>query len=276
MADTLTGLATDSDDESSDKKLLARFKQEIKFYESKAGTWEKRVKKIVRRYKDERSPRENDNARYNILWSNIQLLMPALFAKNPTANIERRNRTKDDLGRVTSQVLEKSITFFIDDKFFDCMKQDVLDLLLPGRGAAWVRYEPKFETGAPEDGEEITEDSEPQEYLADEKVCWDYVHMEDFGHSWGRVWDEVDIVWRRVPMAKDEMKKRFRDIDIDDIPLDYSLLDSKDAKVDQVQKKATVYELWNKTTNKVYWLHKEYEEGFLDQQEQYRCWRHHQ
>ena len=265
MSENLEGLPEEqSDDELSEKQLLKRFKQEIKFYESKADPWTRRVKKIVKRYKDERSPRENDNAKYNILWSNIQLLQPALFAKNPVPNIERRNRTKDDLGRVTSQVLERSIDFFVDDKFFDCNKQAVLDLLLPGRGTVWVRYEPKFETAQPEDDEQITEDAEDQEYLADEKVCWDFVHMSDFGHSWGRVWDEVDIVWRKVPMTKPEMRARFTDIDVEDIPLDYSELDGKDQKVDQVQKKAVIYELWDKNTNKAYWLNTKYAEGFLD------------
>lgn len=264
----LTTEADMSDEELDDKKLLARFKQEIKFYETKAGPWERKTNKIVRRYKDERSPRENDNARYNILYSNVQLLLPALYAKKPVANIARRNRIKDDLGRVTAEVLERSISFFIDDKFDDVMRNTVLDLLLAGRGTMWVRYEPKFEIVSPEPVQ-ITDDAEDEAYeqLADEKTCWDYVHMKDFGHSWGRVWDEVDMVWRCVPMDKHEIKERFKDIDVDDIPMDYSELDSKDSKVSQIQKKANIYELWDKSTNKAYWLHMGYDDGFLDVKE---------
>ena len=266
----LDGLVTgdDIDESVSDRKLLAKFKQEIKFYETKTQSWEKKTKKIVRRYKDERSPRENDNARFNILWSNTQLLLPALYAKKPVANIERRNRIQDDLGRIVSTILERCVSYFVNDKFDDATRWAVLDLLLCGRGVLWVRYEPKFET-AQQEPEQITDDAESEEYemLSDENVCWDYVHMEDFGHSWGRVWDEVDMVWRKVPMDKEELEERFPDIDVDKIPMNYSELDSKDVKVDQVNKKAVIYELWNKTSNKVYWLHTEYKEGFLDQQD---------
>lgn len=260
------------DDDPQDKddlKLLAKIKQEIAFYDTKAGPWQRKIKKIVRRYKDERNNRnDNDNARFNILWSNTELLKPALYAKKPTPNIERRNRIKDDLGRTTATVLERCIGFYINESFDITTRQCVIDLLLPGRGTAWVRYEPKFEMVHPE-GQEITDDVETESYemLSDEQLCWDYVHVDDFGHSWGRVWEEVDIGWRKVYLDKQEIKERFGEEIAAALPLDYSPQDLKDSKVETVTKKSTIYECWHKGKNKVFWLHKDYEEGFLDEKD---------
>ena len=37
----------------------------------------------------------------------------------------------------------------------------------------------------------------------------DYVHWQDFGHTWAKTWQEVRAVWRIVPMSRKELIKRF-------------------------------------------------------------------
>lgn len=113
---------------------VARWVTEIKLYEKESQKWVERSKKIIRRYKDERSPSDVKN-RFNVLWSNIQTLQPALYAKNPKPSIERRFKDADDLGRVASDVLERSVAYFVDESpFGNAMRQAVLDRLLCGRG----------------------------------------------------------------------------------------------------------------------------------------------
>lgn len=278
-----------SDDEDDLKEVLGqrraqkRWVQEINFYEKKAVSWENKGKKILRRYKDERSPREIRNPRFNILWSNIQTLMPALYAKKPKPDIERRFRDKDDLGRVSSQVLERSVTYFTNEQFDQAMRQAVFDRLLPGRGTVWVRYEPHFKDAEVEgndeikdEGTQITDDvdtygesesqeaAEPQQIVEDEVVCWDYVHWQDFGHTFGRTWEEVDAPWRKVYLTRKELVARFGEEIGEKITLDYAPEDLKDVKYDEVEKKATIYEIWCKSEKKVYWIHKSYEVGPLD------------
>lgn len=273
----------------SSKKALKRWVQEIKYYESRARAWESKGKKIIRRYKDIRSPREAMPARFNILWSNIQTMLPCLYSRTPKPDIERRFRDKDDVGRVTSQVLERSITFFINEEFNSTIKQAILDRLLPGRGTVWVRYEPHFKDVTVDENEEVADDgyqitddvdsygqtsseadagagAEGYQEVDDEDVCWDYVHWEDFGHTYGRTWDEVDAGWRKVYMSREELVDRFGDQG-QDVPLDYSPTDVKDAKIDETIKKATIYEIWCKSEKKAYWLHKDYEQGILDEQD---------
>lgn len=269
-----------------------RWNQEIKFYSTKAEKWEEKAKKILRRYKDDRSPREQKVPRYNILWSNIQTLWPALYSRKPKPDIERRFRDKDDLGRYSSMVLERSISYFMNEEFDTAVRQAVFDRLLPGRGTLWVRYEPHFKDAdenesVEDEGEEITDnvesysqsksnsadkpdmedEAEAVEEVDNEDICWDYVHWQDFGHTFGRTWQEVDAVWRKVYLTRKELIARFGEDIGEKVTLDYSPHDLKDNKYDEVEKKATVYEIWCKSDKKVYWVHKDYQLGPLDEQD---------
>lgn len=269
-----------------DAKKVKRWVQEIKFYETKSQQWTEKGRKILRRYKDDRSPREQKVPRFNILWSVVKSSIPALFSQNPKPDIERRFRDKDDLGRISSIVLERAITYFVNKSFKAAVKQAVLDRLLPGRGLVWARYEPKFKDASEnenekvaEDGEEITDDIEMDqdamgdhadgltEEVSGEQICWDYVHWQDFGHTFGRTWEEVDAPWRKVYLTREELIERFGEEIGEKVTLDYSPHDLKDNKYDEVQKKATIYEIWCKSERKVFWIHKDYASAPLDEQD---------
>lgn len=232
---------------------VARWVAEIRLYEREAGTWETRSKKIVKRYKDERGTNDR-KFRFNILWSNVQTLSPALFANNPKPNVERRFQDDDDTGRIASEVIERCCSYFMDEKYFDCTQQAVLDRLLCGRGTLWMRYNPQF--GPTPD---LTDDEEeaPQEpELYGEEVCSDYVHWQDFGCTWARTWEEVRAVWRRVFMTREEMIQRFGDKG-KTVPLDHKPEKLNDTKVSETAKKATIYEIWDKPGKTAIFIHKD-------------------
>lgn len=258
----------------------ARWITEIMLYEKESRPWTDKSKKILRRYKDERNAANASSiSRFNILWSNVQTLAPALYATNPKPDIERRFKDKDDVGKFASQVLERSTSYFINtDLFAACMNQGVVDRLLPGRGTAWVRYVPHFKDTALQgndevmgEGTQITEDvyseeekpstaEEPSEVPQEidyEEVCPDYVHWEDYGHTLGRTWEEVRAVWRKVYLDRDELVERFGKELGAKISLDYSPEDLADQKITEDLKKATIYEIWDKPSKKAIWLHKD-------------------
>jgi hypothetical protein len=230
---------------------------EIDTYEQQFGPWEKRGKKIVDRFTDERNDLVKKSSRFNILWSNIQTLHPAIYANPPTPNIDRRFDTDDDLGRYSALVLERAASYYVKNDMFDrVMKQATLDRLLPGRGVAWVRYCPVFEEKL-----QITDDEEDKEHedvtdLVSEDVIPDYVHWRDFGHTWARTWQEVRGVWRRVPMTRAELVKRFGQEKGNSIPLDAKIL-GKNGEDTKSGKKANIYEIWDKAKKQVIWLHKD-------------------
>ena len=247
--------------------------KDIMGYERQYKRWEARVDRIVKKYKDDSRYDRNPNARFNILWSNVQTIQPAIFARLPRPDVSRRFRDNDPIGRVASMMLERALEFEIEHygDYKSAMTNSVLDRLLGGRGVAWVRYEPHFaaEEGEPDDGLEVTEDSdeaetegateiESQERIEYECAPVDYVHWKEFGHSPGaRTWEEVTAVWRKVYMTRPALVERFGEDLGYKIPLDTKPADDKNSykPMDGIYE-AVVYEYWCKESGKVYWISK--------------------
>src|SRR5690349_24065531 len=89
------------------------WKDEIDLYERTFDKWAKRGKKIYKRYKDVRTPREDAVTRFNILWSNVQTRLPALYARDPKPEVERRFKDRDPIGRTVAEILERSLDYTI-------------------------------------------------------------------------------------------------------------------------------------------------------------------
>jgi hypothetical protein len=118
-------------------KDATKWLQVISTYDNEFKKWEARTSKIVRRYRDDnRSQSNNDTSRFNILWSNIQTLVPAVYAKMPKAVAKRRFGDNDQVGRVASQIIERALDFEIEHypDFRAAMKYAVYDRFLGGRG----------------------------------------------------------------------------------------------------------------------------------------------
>lgn len=258
------------DSELTNLDLLNRYKMEIQLYDKDYKPWETRSTKIIKRYKDERAATQTNPTRFNILYSNVQTLFPAAYGHDPKPDIQRRFKDDDVLGRVTSDVLERCTDFQVNSKFSDAVKHALQDRLLPGRGVTWARYEPHFRDAQfkATDGQ-ITDniypesEEEPTQEVYYEEVCHDYVHWKDFGHNVARVWDEVYCGWRKVYLTKDELTDRFGKEIADKCPMDYSPRGLNDEKQNEVMKKSTIYELWDKSREKVNWIHKDLDQ-FLD------------
>jgi hypothetical protein len=239
-------------DLSTVSPVVSRWVAEIECYEREFTSWEKRSKKIIDRYTDERDQGTEKIARFNVLYSNVQTLHPAIYANPPSPNVDRRFDSDDDLGRYSALVLERAVSYYVKNDMFDkVMKQATLDRLLPGRGVAWVRYVPVFE-----DAPQITDDeTEADTYLVTEDVVPDYVHWCDFGHTWARTWQEVRAVWRRVYMTRADCVKRFGEDIGNQIPMDASVKGKKGNTVKEGNV-ACVYEIWDKAKKQVIWIHK--------------------
>ena len=246
-------------------------------YERSFKRWEARVDRIVKKYKDDSRYDRNPNARFNILWSNVQTIQPAIFARLPRPDVSRRFRDNDPIGRVASMMLERALEFELEHygDYKSAMNNSVLDRLLGGRGVSWVRYEPHIvgeesgeADGAPEDGFSVTEDTdeaeteggmenESEERIEYECCPVDYVHWKDFGHTVARTWEEVTAVWRKVYMSRPALVERFGEELGYKIPLDTKPDDLKQSyKSDDGVYEALVYEIWDKTTGKVLWISK--------------------
>jgi hypothetical protein len=224
---------------SSVDPTYTRYAAEIELYEKEFRAWETRGKKILKLYKDADNA-QGRKKRFNVLWSNVQTLQPALYARDPQPVAERRFKDADPVGRAASEVLERCLSFTIDAEGYGAvMRQNVSDRLLPGRGVHWWRYE-----------SEVEEDE-----LKRERVIPDYVYWEDFGHNIARGWAEVTIVWRKVYMSRAKLVKRFGTIG-SSIPLDHTPKGLKDEKVGEDIKKACIYWIVDSETGEHIFLSK--------------------
>jgi len=60
---------------------------EIAQYDRAFKKWEGRAEKIVKRYRDDSRSQNNPTSRFNILWSNVQTVTPAIFARLPKPDV---------------------------------------------------------------------------------------------------------------------------------------------------------------------------------------------
>jgi hypothetical protein len=235
---------------------------ELKLAKREDEKFIERGDKIIRRYRDDRKNFTTYGKRFNILWSNIQTMMPALYGKTPRAEVSRRWKDSDPIGRTASVIIERCLQYEIDKGDFDAsMRLAILDRLLPGRGTVWVRFEEK-ELAQPVDalpgiegGEAQVMPNAPYKY---ECTPVDYVFWKDVRYSPARCWDEVTWIARRVYMSQEDGIKRFGE-DFKQVPLTHEPVGHLEMEKMGVEglddmKKAVVWEIWSKTTKQVFWV----------------------
>ncbi|NDH86120.1 hypothetical protein EBY67_03575 [bacterium] len=83
-------------------------------YERAFKKWEGRADKILKRYRDDSRTQNNPNARFNILYSNVQTITPAIFARLPRPDVTRRFKDNDPIGRVACTMLERALEYELE------------------------------------------------------------------------------------------------------------------------------------------------------------------
>lgn len=236
--------------------------EEIEAYEREYQAWEKRGESIVSKYRDEKT--ESTSAeiiqrKFNILWANTEVLAPTLYARLPRVEVERRFKDRDPVGRSASIVAERLGSYVLETTHTnEVLKATVLDMLLPGRGTAWVKYEAEM-TQQPVTGPDGQPMLDPkgkpmtQPVKSSEKIEPIYIDWKDFGHQAKRNWQEVDMIWRRVFMTRTELVKRFGEELAAKIALDRRPTDRAN-NVEEIKDKATIYEVWDRARRKVCWV----------------------
>lgn len=238
------------------EELARKWCAEIKAAEKAQKKWVDRGQKIEKIFADERDMNTARARRFNILYSNVETLRPAVYMQTPRAKAVRRYRDRDPVARLASMLLERCMQTACELYDFDGgMEQAVRDRLLPGRGVLWVSYDP----GIVGEGEE--------QALAYENAVSSYVPWQDFLHSVARTWDEVRWVARRffktrselaqwlleAGLAKDERSaKKAAKL----IQLDYTQegKEKTDEGLDDERGKAQIWEVHDKTSGQVIYV----------------------
>jgi hypothetical protein len=251
----------------------------------------KRGHKIEARYRDERNKADEDQRRkYNALWSNVEILKPAIYGRTPLPLAERKFGDKDPIARGAAQILERALRNEIEIcGFNEAMCQAVNDYLLPGRGTVWVRYEPQISAGVslgnedsidmkdsegelePDFEEEVANNEHPEDTKLEEtndavvreSTPVDYIHWEDFliFPTNARTWAEVVAVGKRVYLTFEQMRDRFSKAIAKEIPLQKDERQKERFENSQAENevKGEIFEIWNKQDRTVYWVAEGYD-----------------
>ena len=259
------GLEEPDDAGPGPEGVVARWLMELDLASKEERWWREQASDTISRYRDERDSSKVNQAagryaggfRFNVLYSNIQTICPALYSHSPAPDVRRRYRDRDDVGRICSDILERALSYTLDDKdgLDRYMKLAVKDTQLTGRGVTRVKYEAAFAQdeklgsfdGGPDRDYEVVER---------EEVVFEHVHWSDFRRGPGRIWNEVEWVAFRHTFTKQELFENFGDT-AKDIPLDYApagVDGDDDSVVNDTFKRAVVWEIWDKATREVLFI----------------------
>lgn len=240
----------DLDKAAKDEAALAkRWIAEIQAAEKAQSKWVERCKKIEKIYADERDTRSDRARKFNVLWSNVETLRPAVYMQTPKAKAVRRYKDSDPEARFGALLIERGVETSCELYDFDhAMDQAVRDRLVVGRGQAWVFYQPNI-VGEGQD-----------QALAYEDVQADYVPWPDFLHSVSRTWTEVWWVGRWFYKSRAELRMWMEERGLDPrkaavVAMDVSPEgDKTDEGLKDERARARILEVWNKRDGEVLYV----------------------
>lgn len=256
---------------------VRRWLKELDLAEKTEKKWREQGDKIWKRYRGTARRRNS----FNILWSNTEVLAPALFNTPPSPDVRRRYRDADPVGKAVSQLLERCLEFQTDTEgFMSCIKADVLDAILPGRGVSRVKYVPSMAPAVPPspapeagEGEQTNLTPEGDEIVAWEQAELEHVQWDDFRRGPGKTWAEVQWVAFRHRMNRTELEQLVAGPDSTDearaavksMPVD----DCADEQIDKDEELKTVFgtvevwEMWCKEYRKIKYVSNAWRGGCL-------------
>lgn len=205
---------------------------------------------------------------FNILHSNVETLVPALYNSTPTPDARPRNNRKDELARKASTLLEESLNYQVDTQDFDEKILDsIYDSEIAGRGICRVRYNPVI---AP------NPDEQTGEQIAFEETILECVPWQKFRRGPADSWDQLPWIGFEHSFSRDQLIELIVDKDEEDlekkeaslklakaIPLDETTVGDKDGSREGVFKTARVWEVWDKETRTIIHIAPSYEESLL-------------
>lgn len=241
-----------ADDKKADPAATwKKWERELNAADEHEKTHKDRARKIVKRFRDERDANECDVTRFNILYSNTEVLKGALYQRTPIPEVRRRYGDKDPVGKAASEVLDRCLTYSVDSYDFDgTMKAVVEDSLLPGRGVARVKYVPQMEM------------VEGVEQVVYEEVKCEYQDWEFFRYSPAKRWEKVRWTAFGDLLTREDLVSQFGEIGRE-VKLDWSPENAKGDDVSEVLKRALVWSIWNKTDRTLYVWASGYNKGCL-------------
>lgn len=176
--------------------------------------------------------------RYDLFWSSIEVLKPAIYAKPPAVVVKPRYSDANATDKMTAEMLERVINSeFERGHINEAMLMVRDDMALLNRGVLWATLED-------DDGNAI---------------CTEWLDREDFAHEPARCWNDVGWVARRAWLTLEEMKDRFKGVS-GDLWQQVFFGEKRDnggydwGDDSSIPEKAAVWEVWDRRDKRVRWV----------------------
>jgi hypothetical protein len=256
----------ENDEQKTLEQEIARWGEEIADAKKRDERYLKDGEKVLKIYacnnRSEDSYGEISNRTpFNILFSNTDTLIPALYSALPRPVVSRRFKDEDPTGKAAAEAATRVLEFLIDtnidgyESFNDGMNNAVLDALLPGRGVTMVKYDA-----------EINGDEKGAELICLDSKKWDRVYF-GYAHKWSKVpWlafeenidkQEAIELFGKEMAANLKFQRNNDGTEGDDA--------EKEHESDQgLRKTCTIYQIWDKDGGKkVRYISRDYGDNYL-------------
>ena len=213
------------------ERLGARWLERIKASEKREKEWSDAAQDAEAAYlcDDEEGP----IPQFNILHSNVETIVPAIYNSSPRPEIRpRHGRREDPVAKVVADIIERAIEVQIDDNRLDNEIEALAqDAFMAGRGVVRVKFDA-----------DVTDEMVTGERVVFQNVAWD-----DYREGPSKRWSDVQWVAFRHEVSEDE-RKRLEDPEIMD------LYDSEIDSDPEESLDSTIWEIWCRETMRVYFV----------------------
>jgi hypothetical protein len=257
-------------DEKRPEEIASFWQVQLALADRDQKDWTQDAKAVVSRYKaEERSATKREGRRFNILFSNTEVLKAALYGKAAKPDVRRRFADKDPTARMAAEVIERALVMASEAYDVDkCIEKAMHDHLLPGRGVLRIDYEPVLGerpvidpmTAQPamgEDGQPVME-----KFIQDQIVREKYVYWEDYRQQPARTWEDVNWTAFRHLFTREDLEdliskkpegsQTFTEANL--IPLNWEPDANDKRKIPEHFKKAEAWEIWDKVKRQRVWI----------------------
>jgi hypothetical protein len=222
---------------------------------------------------------------FNILYANVETIVPAVINSPPAPDVRRRFADEDPAGKDVAEIIERSIKVQVDDSKLQVeLEAEAQDAFLAGRGVVRLRFKSDFVkdtkdelakdvevaadpvadassyAGVPandDNGDDATSTgdgagtaaAQPAERLANERIEFEAVSWRDFRHGPAKRWSDCPWMSFRFVVSRENEDTAF-----DAAMIGMQTTDPEKKARGESDSDLTGWEIWCKTSRKVYFV----------------------
>ena len=235
-----------------------------------ARKYHEKSKEIAKKYQETYELQEQEaelKSNFPIFWSNTQVLRPLLFSKLPKANITQSFFNDDEISRLSSELVERLITYLLKESDAENQIEKIRDaFLIQGIGIPRIVFVPpepieiktkkkkeKSENEVNDTAEDMaegeTEDTEEEtSYEVDESkksFKIEFVDYQDFLKSTEKEWERLRWVAFRKYYTRRELVDYFGKKG-EKVPMTNNKFEYLGEQDEDLYKLCEVWEIWDK------------------------------